>query len=126
MKIEWLGSYAVGDPLIDSHHQTMFDLANAMLKATDQKSLRLCAMQLYQHVREHFAEEEALMRKVHFPAYKEHVAAHNQMLMDLGVLSDQIGKNQAQPEAVRDLLMDWALHHIPKSDAKLAGYLSKT
>lgn len=126
MKFEWQASFSVGDPLIDVHHQTMFDLANDMLKATDQDSLRLCVMRLYKHVREHFSEEEALMRKVHYPAYKEHVASHDLLLKALGTLSEQIGKDKASPEAIQALLLDWALNHIPKSDAKLAGYLSQT
>lgn len=123
MKLEWKDSYSVGDARIDGQHQRMFELANTMYNAQDQAAQRLAAMRLYQHVREHFAEEEALMRQVGFPQYAEHVESHNRMLADLNSVSQKIGKNEASPDAIRALLMDWALNHIAFADVQVAGYV---
>ena len=123
MKLEWNDSYCVGDDMIDQQHQRMFELANATYDTQDQVALRLAVMRLYQHVREHFADEESLMRKVVFPGYAEHVAAHNRMLSALNAVSRSIGRNEANPEQISALLMDWTLNHIPVADAQLAGYV---
>jgi len=123
MKLEWKDGYRVGDELIDQQHQRMFELANAMHDAKDQAELRLAAIRLYQHVREHFADEESLMRKVGFPGYAEHVESHNKMLAALNSVSQSIGRNEAKPDVVSALLMNWTLNHIPFADAQVASYI---
>lgn len=125
MKLEWKDSYRVGDEKVDQQHQQMFDLANAMYDAKDQAAMRLAAIRLYQHVREHFADEESLMRKVGFPGYAEHVESHNRMLAALNAISQTIGRNEANPDAVSALLMDWTLNHIPFADAQVANYIQR-
>lgn len=123
MKLEWKDNYRIGDEKVDRQHQCMFDLANAMYDAKDQAAMRLAAIRLYQHVREHFADEEALMRKVGFPGYAEHVESHNRMLAALNAVSQSIGRNDVKPDAVSALLMDWTLNHIPYADAQVASYI---
>lgn len=125
MKLEWKDSYRVGDEKVDQQHQQMFDLANAMYDAKGQAAMRLAAIRLYQHVREHFADEESLMRKVGFPGYAEHVESHNRMLAALNAISQTIGRNEANPDAVSALLMDWTLNHIPFADAQVANYIQR-
>lgn len=124
MKIEWKDSYCIGDERIDGQHQALFALANDMFAARDQASLRLCAMRLYRHVREHFSTEEALMRKVDFPGYLQHVESHNRMLADLAAISHDIGNNVIDPIVVSAFLQDWALKHIPKEDAQVAAFVN--
>lgn len=123
MKLEWKSNYSVGDTRVDSQHQRMFELANDMNNAQDRAALQLAAMKLYQHVREHFAEEEALMRKVGFPQYTEHVESHNKMLADLNTVSQKIGKNEVSPDAIQALLKDWAMNHIAHADVQVAAYI---
>jgi hemerythrin-like metal-binding protein len=123
MTLEWKDSYRLGDARIDEQHQHLFTLANAMLSVQEQDALRLCAMQLYQHVRTHFANEESAMKRMGFPHYKAHVKSHNAILERLSVISQDIGKNQVDPAVVRDFLNHWGLHHIPKEDAELATFL---
>jgi hemerythrin-like metal-binding protein len=123
MSFEWKDSYRIGDEHIDQQHQHLFELANAMLSASEQDALRLCAMQLYQHVRTHFANEEAVMKKLGFPLYKSHVKSHNAILERLSAISQDIGKNQVDLALVHDFLTYWGMHHIPKEDAELAHFL---
>jgi hemerythrin len=123
MSIEWKDSYCVGDARIDRQHQDLFALANAMLVAADQAAMRLCAIRLYKHVREHFSYEEELMQRVGYPDYREHTAAHDDMLQGLNAISHSIGRNAIDPVAVTRFVSDWALDHIPKEDAKFASYV---
>jgi hemerythrin-like metal-binding protein len=123
MNIEWKDSYRIGEEAIDRQHQELFVLANAMFGASDKGALRLCAIQLYQHVREHFADEEALMKMVAFPGYKAHVESHNRILKNLGEVSHAIGKDAMDPKVVVEFLTDWGLKHIPHDDAQVAAFV---
>jgi hemerythrin len=123
MNIEWKDSYRIGEEAIDRQHQELFVLANAMFSATDKGALRLCAMKLFKHVREHFADEEALMKMVAFPGYKAHVESHNRILKNLGEVSHAIGKDAMDPKVVVEFLTDWGLNHIPHDDAQVAAFV---
>jgi hemerythrin len=124
MNIEWKDSYRIGDAVIDRQHQELFELANAMFAAGDQAAHRLCAIKLYKHVREHFSDEEALMKKVGFPGYQAHVDSHNRILANLGEVSHSIGKDAMDSTAVADFLTDWGLNHIPKDDAQITAFVT--
>jgi hemerythrin len=123
MNIEWKDSYCIGEEAIDRQHQELFALANDMFASTDKAALCLCAIQLFKHVREHFADEEALMKMVGFPGYQDHVEAHNRILQNLGEVSHSIGKDAMDPKIVADFLTDWGLNHIPKDDAQVAAFI---
>ena len=123
MNLHWNDSYRIGDERIDAQHQNLFELANAMLAASSQPELRLCAMKLYQHVRSHFADEEALMQKVGFPQYREHVESHNRVLQGLSAISQDIGTNTVDPAIISAFLQGWGLRHIPQEDALIARYV---
>jgi hemerythrin len=124
MNIEWKDSYRIGDEAIDRQHQELFELANAMFVAADQAALRLCTIKLFKHVREHFADEEALMKRVGFPGYQGHVESHNRILKNLGDVSHSIGKNAVDTALVTGFLTDWGLNHIPKDDAQVTAFIT--
>jgi hemerythrin len=123
MNIEWKDSYRIGDEAIDRQHQELFELANAMFVATDKPAQLMGAMKLFKHVREHFADEEALMKMVEFPGYQGHVESHNRILKNLGEVSHSIGKDAMDPKIVAEFLTDWGLKHIPKDDAQIAAFV---
>lgn len=124
MAMEWRDSYKIGDPNIDAQHQHLFALTNQFLVADDKGALTACAMQLYKHTREHFEHEERLMRKVGYPDVLAHTERHNRLLSRLNVISEHIGQDCVNRDDVESLMWDWALHHVPEDDAKLAMYLA--
>jgi hemerythrin-like metal-binding protein len=126
MRNQWKDSYRLGDATIDRQHQELFALAAALLEAPDQAARRLAAMHLYKHVREHFADEEALMQRVQFPRYQEHVNSHNRILHNLNAISKDIGNDTVDPMVVQVFLEDWGLKHIPIEDAQLTAYMEQS
>jgi hemerythrin len=123
MHFKWKDSYCVGDEHIDRQHKELFALANTLFVARDQAALRLCAARLYKHVREHFADEESMMKRMGFPQYQQHVASHNRLISGLNAISQDIASNTIDPGVVDTFLQDWALTHIPEDDAELARYV---
>jgi hemerythrin len=125
MNIEWNDCYRVGDERIDLQHQRLFGLANAILRATDQDTYKLAAINLYGYIRKHFADEEALMREVHFPLYRAHVEMHNAMVSRFNAISQAIGRGQWSRDEIRAFMSDWLLHHIGTEDTQLAAHIHK-
>jgi hemerythrin len=124
MTIEWKDSYLLGEAEIDAQHRFVFALANEFIAAGDKAALTHCAMQLYQHTREHFKHEEALMRELQFPEYAAHVEWHNQFISRLNDISACIGQDSLQRQDLVNLMSDWALKHIVQYDARLASYIA--
>ncbi|GAW86999.1 hypothetical protein bplSymb_SCF05001P001 [Bathymodiolus platifrons methanotrophic gill symbiont] len=75
----WQQQYEMGDDLIDSQHKNLFDLAEKLVSSRTKKELLQNIEPLYLHVKEHFSEEEALMKKLNYFAYKEHKKEHNKI-----------------------------------------------
>ena len=123
MKIEWKDSCCIGNVGVDMQHKHVFAIAGELEKLTGKPEQRLAVMRLYQHVRQHFKDEEMVMRDVGFPLYAEHVEAHNKILTNLNRVSQQVAATDSAGDAIAELLKDWALNHIASADVELAGYI---
>jgi hemerythrin len=123
MKIEWNDSYRIGNDPIDRQHQQLFELANATMLANDLPSFKVAMMQLYRYVRTHFADEEKLMRNIHFPGYEAQQGMHNNMVSQLNVISAEIGKGKWDTAAIHAFMHDWLLEHIAHEDVKIAEHI---
>jgi hemerythrin len=123
--LKWKDSYKIGDASVDAEHEYAFQLANAFLEASDQAQQQAAAMQLYKHTREHFENEENLMREIKFPDCKAHTERHNKLIGRLNIISHTIGQDGMDKKALFDLMNDWAMHHIVEDDAHLLTYVRK-
>lgn len=123
MDIQWNTRYAIGHAAIDAEHQALFALAREFGAATDQKTLQGLFMRLYKHTREHFAQEESLMREINYPEYRAHMEQHNRMIGQLNDISLQIGKNQYDHAALESWINDWVVKHIAYADTRLESYV---
>ena len=90
--LTWRDSFCCGHERIDSQHQALFKIANALLDAVlaGQSSLEVAAMitRLLDDVRQHFHDEEVILEAVHFPGLSQHVAEHARLLAEGGELAE--------------------------------------
>ena len=79
------------------------------------------------HVKEHFANEERLMKKYDFPAYEMHKMAHDIFLMDLSITIKQWEKFGDIDKVVNFIRKspEWIVMHINTVDATTASYLAQ-
>lgn len=124
MRIEWSDNYITGGDAEDAQHRHLFHLANQLVAAQDIATLKPLAMQLYQHTREHFAQEEAHMREANFPELAAHTESHNRLLGRLNGVSQGIGEGRADKMALANLMTDWAMFHIPQDDMRFVTFLA--
>jgi len=123
MEISWSPRFCVGDEAIDHQHEILFRLADAFIRSIGVSERQRCADQLYDYSRNHFAYEEALMRRVGFPGLEDHVQAHKQLLERLETLSHRISNDSLDQMELQAFLQQLTVLHFRKEDAKLVHYL---
>ena len=80
-----------------------------------------------QHVKEHFANEERLMRLYHFPPYQMHKAEHDRVLNELNYFAVR-WKQHGELDAIIAYLrqsVDWIINHISTMDNMTAMFISQ-
>lgn len=122
-KIVWQDTYSIGDATIDQQHQQMFDIATTLLQASDKAALVDAAMNLYRYMREHFRDEEELMRRIAYPEYRQHVEMHNWLIDRMNAVSADIGAGRWRAETLRNLMDEWVVGHILDRDTQLLAYV---
>jgi len=79
------------------------------------------------HVKEHFANEERLMKKYHFPSYEMHKMAHDMFLIDLSYAVKQWKEYGDINKMINFVYKtpEWIVMHINSVDAPTSMYLAK-
>lgn len=119
----WDDCYNIGDSTIDAQHRRLFELANQLVGASGNAEITRLLMLFYQHVREHFQAEEAVMKRANYPHYRKHVQSHNQMLDRLMEISEAVRQAHWNPSDIKIFVKEWVLVHILDEDIILGKYL---
>jgi hemerythrin-like metal-binding protein len=110
----------LGDDEMDEQHKDLFVLANKLVDSGSKEELNGNIQSLYQHVKEHFAAEEALMQDIEFYGYKAHVKEHKAMLEKIDNMNANIWENSRFEK-----FMDHWAKHIVNFDMSFDRYLKK-
>lgn len=129
MTLEWSEELAVGHPLIDRQHQSLFDQFAAFLTACNQhqpEHLQKLFGFLDEYVQLHFREEEALMEAhgyLHIARHKEEHRVFTEMLRDLKSELATTGPTAKVLVQTNKVLIYWLTEHIKNLDTGLAAFL---
>ena len=94
---------------------------------TDSEALEKKLDEYIDHVKEHFANEERLMKKYDFPSYEMHKMAHDMFLIDLAYATKQ-WKEYGDIRKIINFVFntpEWIVMHVNSVDAPTADYLAK-
>ncbi len=108
----WEDAYTVGDEEIDGQHQRMFRLANELPEVLDVPLVKRRIMDLYRHTREHFEAEEAMMKRIGYPALEEHRELHIDLVTRLNAVSSGSFESARAVCDFKKFVYDWVLDHI--------------
>lgn len=121
---QWLDEYKIGDAVIDKQHQYLFDLANQIVDPNnDQQKTYHNIMALYHYVKEHFAAEEAIMKRYNYADYDEHIKEHALLSARLDEINSDVIRGEIGPGEVMRFMRSWLLNHILGRDILLGDYL---
>lgn len=78
----------LGVPVMDGYHQEFLSILSALGSMPDSIFVTLLK-ELVHHTREHFGQEENLMKATHYGAVREHVEEHRRVMADLQAMLDR-------------------------------------
>lgn len=124
-KFNWSEDFKIDNEIIDSQHRHLFDLANKVFESDSRAAITECALGLFQYIRQHFKDEESVMKQSGYPDYEKHIQAHDQILVRLEAISIDLKENQFRTDELNRLMVDWLLTHILKEDMLIGEFLRK-
>jgi putative two-component system hydrogenase maturation factor HypX/HoxX len=120
----WQDFYSINDASMDKQHQEIFTLANQLVSSVNKEELIKNIKLIYQHVKEHFYEEEQLMEQLKFEQYKGHVKEHHVMLQKLETMNHKIANDDWKQNDVQEFMDKWG-KHIIYSDMQFNNFNKK-
>lgn len=128
MALRWTSALAIGVPDLDAQHEELFRrldrLHDAMIAHERTEAARLLEFLLV-YVRDHFAAEEALMRRTGFPDRARHEAEHAAFAAEIAGLYEALareGPTNRLVFAVDRRVTGWLEEHIYTSDAAVGRH----
>ncbi|MDV7340405.1 bacteriohemerythrin [Terasakiella sp. A23] len=120
-RLAWSEDYNVGDAEIDRQHQDLFALIDRLDDASlDTSSMGVIFEKLDIYVREHFHDEEELLKQVGYDDLDAHLRQHDEFREWLSTAKESFKSEHADNGAVghnlQVFLRDWLLNHIIKTD----------
>lgn len=125
--IKWTPALSTGVSALDEQHQQIFQwLAELESAAIDERTLFgvYAITRLNRYMREHFSEEEAMMKSAGYPDLARHMLEHAQFRAKLGELQIKSISQDISVDTVK-FLQTWLTKHISKTDMAYVPYLKK-
>lgn len=129
--------YKTGIDLVDKEHRRLFEIIketndliqNDLLHDKYDEIMRLL-VELKDYTQFHFADEEMLMEKMHYPELTAQKRAHTAFVerlveIDLSELDDMDNNQQTYLLELIQFLLGWLSNHIIGMDKKIAVYMDE-
>ncbi len=126
--ITWTDKNNLGIQIIDEQHRGIVSTINSLYHFVQQgrgmEILKPTLNILEQYSIIHFKTEEELIKNSDFPAVKDHITLHQNLIKRMKSLSDESIWSQ-DSEMILRFLKEWWLGHISQEDRKYAPYVIK-
>lgn len=130
MAYQFTKDLETGNRIIDAEHRQLIDTVNSLLDACAKGQGRTQLLQtahfLLDYTQKHFADEESIQVKNHYPDYARHKKIHDEFKKTAADLVKKIeteGPTVGNVGQINTLLAGWLIKHIKGEDKKLAVYL---
>lgn len=132
--IEWDNCYSVNNVEIDTQHNKLFSLLNKLHntyggKLSSQERDRVIAdtvKQICDYTSYHFKSEEDYMKKINYPALREHFRLHKDFSTRIFEYDYELRKDRLVfGSEIISLLKNWLLDHILVEDQKFCLFLAE-
>ena len=129
--MEWYDSYCIGDEKIDSQHKNLVEMISRLQESLPGEGVKQETANtlkfLVQYARQHFADEEELMKRISFEEYDQHKLQHKKFIMQVtNMLLDIKKRKQVNSLELFDFLMEWLFNHIKNEDKKIGRALAES
>jgi hemerythrin len=130
--IEWDSKkFSVHVDEMDEQHKKWIHLINvlhdSLMEKKDNVTPKSAIEEMLAYTRYHFAQEEALMRNIDYPAFIEHKQLHGDFIVELQSLNVEINTGHILLRTqIMSILKNWLEDHITTADMRYGEYISKT
>jgi hemerythrin-like metal-binding protein len=129
-KVSWKDEYCLGIEKVDRQHQHMFEIINKIIDRSgssgDTDLIAETIMEMVNYAREHFTDEEVLMRQYRYPNLEAHKKEHNYFIDTTAELAVNFMNNRnTTVDEIAEFLSIWLTNHILKTDMKYKELLLK-
>ncbi len=131
--MEWSSKLDTGIKSIDSQHKELFRRINNLVTAIKEHRCKAeidgTLKFLEDYARVHFSEEERHMRETGYPGIEEQQMQHKKYLESLAELKAEASLPRVQGSSydlsatTNQVVVDWIVDHIMKTDMKFGEYL---
>ncbi|MGV0951564.1 MAG: diguanylate cyclase [Azonexus sp.] len=124
--LRWMTAYDCGDPVIDGEHHELFRLANGLLDlasaAASPHAIQAALDGLLAHVVDHFAHEEAILRRHGYAEVEHHAELHQRLVERAQALRAQADQEDIESaELVQFLAQEVVMRHMLQADRSFYG-----
>lgn len=123
---EWDDRYCIGEPLIDSQHQKLFQICERIMRIFEyededrnQRAIAEAVKYLKNYTIDHFANEEAYQRAVGYEGFAEHHQKHEEFTQTILEEARILERSRYAPEKVEEfvkIVNNWLVEHIMQCD----------
>jgi hemerythrin-like metal-binding protein len=126
-RVEWNDFLSVGHARIDEDHKRLFEILNRLADGAERCKRAVVADSIEQMIRyagEHFAREEELMAKIHYPLTAEHTQRHRELAAKVLGWRTKIAErwHPWHGGTFFVVLAHWLVSHIMEDDRMLADF----
>lgn len=129
--LDWnSGNFSLSIKEIDDQHKKWIDMMNnlhfALLNNKGNEMIEETIADLVDYTITHFALEEALMKKMNYPGFRNHRIQHEALKEEVSQLQkDYISNECILSSQVMSRLKNWLTGHILTEDKKYADFYHK-
>lgn len=129
-KISWRNEYSLGIEKVDRQHQHMFEIINKIADRSgssgDMELVRETIIEMVNYAREHFTDEEILMRQYGYPNLEAHKKEHNYFIDTTAELAvNFVDSRETSGGEIAEFLNIWLTNHILRTDMKYKELILK-
>lgn len=126
--IRWEETMSVGVDVIDVDHRRLVAMLDGLYEAVDaddsKEVLARTVDSLLDYTREHFRDEEEVMRRHDYPELREHMLEHQDLLRKLLTFKNKVDARELDLTLeVMDFLGGWLTNHMLGADKRLGAFL---
>ncbi|MCP4581209.1 MAG: hemerythrin family protein [candidate division Zixibacteria bacterium] len=133
MRVKFTDDLLTGHEQIDNQHKEWFArLDNFWRAAREGKSreeVTRAVTFLWEYVKTHFADEEAIQKEIDYPDYEKHKLQHREFETQIDSLVNrlqELGADHSIAVETLNLMLEWVVKHIKYSDKILVAYIRST
>jgi hemerythrin len=127
--ITWDNSYSIGVLEMDQEHQKLLGIINSLYDAMREKKSKEVLAQTFQgladYTKEHFGDEEVILKKINYPDLNIQLAQHAEFTKKVNEYNDKFKRGELFVSVdVLTFLKDWLINHICKLDKKYGDFIN--